>query len=151
MAYGYSERMSEQLALIDQTLPTNAAAGSFNTSPGIYLSKGKRALYLISVGAVTATGTLDGRLQASVNSNFAGASNIANTNLTQITASNIQAKLEIQADIMPVISGNLARYVRLNTTVGTTAVIYGAIGLVCGPPQNARAPARRARGEGRER
>ena len=120
---GYSEQLSQQFALVDQILFTNAAAASYNSTTGVDLSKYKRALFVIQVAAITATATLDARLQGSNNSNFSGATNIANTNIAQITTANISAKIEIRSD-----QTNF-RYVRINSTVGTTALNYGAMGF----------------------
>lgn len=124
----YTEQMAQAIADADYILPTNAAAGNYNSATPIDMSKFKRALYNIVVGAVSASGTLDARLQSCATSNFASnVHNVAGTNITQITNSNTIAKIELRSDqLVTQFPGD--RYVRLNTTVGTAAINYAAVG-----------------------
>jgi hypothetical protein len=126
----YTEQLSQQLALMDWILPTNAAAASYNSVNGVDMSRFKRALWVIQTGLFTANATLDARLQSSPNANFNVVHNIAGTNLTQVvnTTPNVALKMEVRAEyVQQQNSGD--RYVRLNTTVGTAAVNYGALGF----------------------
>jgi len=125
----YTEQASQGIALMDWILPTNAAAASYNSVNGIDMSKFKRAMYVIQTGLFTASGTLDARLQSSPNANFNPAHNIASSNLTQIvnTTPNVMVKMEVRAEYVQQQNPG-DRYVRLNTTIGTAAVNYGAIG-----------------------
>lgn len=89
----------------------------------------KRAYYIIDIGVMQATATFDARLQCCKNSNFnAGVTNLTNSNLTQVLTNNTVVTIEVRADQVVAQVGS-AQFVRLNTTVGTAAAFYGAIGL----------------------
>ena len=131
----YNEQAVQGIADVDYILPTNAAAASYNSATPIDMSKFHRAMYNIVVGIVTSTGTLDARLQSCATSNFASnVHNLAGTNITQITANNTIAKIEVRADQ---VTQQFAtdKFVRLNTTVATAAVNYAAVGQGVEPSQ----------------
>lgn len=130
----YVEQLTQALAVADYILPSNATTASFNSSTPIDASKYERILYVISVGAIGGSATLDARLQTS-STNFGTASNVANTNITQITAANTIVSIEIRADQIGGLSGGAQRWVRLNTTVGTAALNYSAVGFGGVPSQ----------------
>jgi hypothetical protein len=110
----YTEQLTQ--ALCFNSNPTHAAAqtASFN-SGSVDLSKYRRALFLIDVGAVTGTSpTLDAKLQESTdNATFTdlAGSNVA---ITTITTGSQTKTLEVRA-------GQLTkRYARVAFTIGGT-------------------------------
>lgn len=114
----YSDRLNYQTV-------NNASVSSL----GVDMSKVKRLRYFINLwNTVAGTGTLDGRLQGSANSNFTGNTNITGTNLTQLTANNTSASVEIRSDQL-VQFNSTYRYVRLHLTGATNAVTCDALGL----------------------
>lgn len=131
----FTEQVTQSTAPIDFIPPTNAGAASINSTPGIDMSKFKRAIYFIQNGLMTATGTLDARLQSSPSSTFASnVVNITGTNIAQILSSagnnNSVVSIEVRSD--QIIQQNPThKFLRLNTTVGTAAVNFGAIGYGC--------------------
>jgi hypothetical protein len=118
------EQLTQALAVAD-VINSQSVNNASVSSLGIDMSKYHRALFLIQCGSLGAAGTVDGRLQSSAQANFNVAHNITNTNLTQITANNALATIEIRAD--QVQAGD--QYVRLNLTGGGNAVTVGALGL----------------------
>jgi hypothetical protein len=126
-----TEEMTEGLAVVDYILPTNAAAGTYNSAKGIDMSKFARAIFIIEVGAMAASGTLNAFVQSSASATFAsGVHNMVNAAITQIvnTAPNCLVTVEVFANA--VINENYSdRYIRLQTVVGTAAVYYGVVGL----------------------
>ncbi len=133
MAGSMISTATQDIPLLDQVVASNAAVASYNSTAPIDLSQVKRALYILQIGVMNTSATLDGRLQSCKFVSFNTAvHNIGGTNLTQIINSatnlNILASIEVRAD--QVTGANAGdRYVRLNTTVGTSQVNYGAIGL----------------------
>lgn len=124
----YTETMKERLVYAD-VLNYQSVNNAAVTSLGIDMQDVKRAIYIINVWTTTAgTGTIDGRLQGSANSNFTGNTNITGTNFTQLTANNTGTTVEIRADqLASFVAGY--RYVRLSLTGATNAVTVSAIGL----------------------
>jgi hypothetical protein len=86
------------------------------------MSKFKRVMFVLMVGSVGAAGTVDAKLQESATSGGTY-TDIASSNITQITASNKIVTLEIRADQMT------KQFCRLSVTVGTNAVLISAVGL----------------------
>jgi hypothetical protein len=120
----YTEQLTQALSVCD-VINTQSVNNTNVNSIGIDLSKFHRALFVIQAGGVGNAGTIDGRLQSSANSNFSGVTNIANSNLAQITTANALATIEVRADQV----ATTDRYVRLQLTGGGNAVTVGAIGL----------------------
>lgn len=138
----FTETATQRLGIMDvlnsQTL-TNASV----TSLGIDMSKVKRALFIVSLASTVAgTGTLDGRLQGSNNSNFTGNTNISGTNLTQMTTNNTIETVEIRSDqlVQATPAAQIAsapyRYVRLQLTDAVNAATLSMIGLGLDAEQN---------------
>ena len=124
MAGEFTEQLTEALSVYDYTPPQAVSNASINTG-GFDMTKFRRVMWVITAGSMGAAGTLDGRIQTSVNSNFVGAANLASTNITQIVANNLCVSVEIRADQIPA----NARYIRLNLTGGGNAITIGAVGL----------------------
>ena len=125
-----SETATQSVNPLDFIYISNAAAASYNSVAPIDMSKYGRAYYEIFTGLFTASGTLDARLQSCQYSSFNTAvHNLATTNIAQMvnTAPNTVSTMEVRADQV-VVANAADRYVRLNTTVGTAAVNYCAVG-----------------------
>lgn len=124
-----TEQLSQQLALADKIDPTAASADTY-TSTGIDLSRAKRVMYEIQIGAITGAGTLDANLQSSSLANFASdVADITNTNITQITnaSPNCRVTIEVRSDqVEQQNSGH--RYTRLQVITATNTVLFGATG-----------------------
>jgi hypothetical protein len=118
------EQLTQGLSVADFVPPQTVNNANLN-SLGIDMSKFQRAIFYVIGGSLGSAGTLDGRLQSAAASNFATPHNIASSNLTQITANNVAATLEIRADQLQ--SGD--RYVRLQLTGGGNALTVGILGL----------------------
>ena len=129
---GYNEQMTQALSIAD-VLNSQSVNNTSVSSAGVDMSKFHRVMYVIQAPSLGAAGTLDGRLQASAQSNFNVVTNITGTNLTQIlTAStpgnNAVATIEVRSDEVANLSNSL-KYVRLNLTGGGNAITVSAVGL----------------------
>jgi hypothetical protein len=125
----YTEQLTQQLAQLDQVLPSNAAAGTVS-STGIDMQKNRRALYVIEIGAMTASSTLNAILQSSASSTFAsGVHNMTggNVNLTTANASQVVTFETTEEAVQNQNPGD--RYVRLQVVVGTAAANYSVVGM----------------------
>ena len=124
----FTETVKERLAIMD--VLNNAAVNNTTAiTLGIDMSKVKRAAYLVTfTSSVAGTGTLDGRLQGSFNSNFTGNTNITGTNLTQMTTNGTLQTVEIRSDQLVQINSTY-RYVRLHLTGAVNSVTLGVIGF----------------------
>jgi hypothetical protein len=118
----YQEQLSQALSLGAAVNPASVAVGTAD-SGGIDLQKFKRATFVIAVGSVGAAGTVDAKLQESTDgvtfTDLAG----TNVSITQITASNKQATLEVRSDQIT------KRYVRCRSTVGVNAVLLCVVAI----------------------
>ena len=129
----YTEQMTQGLWVADQIVPSNASnSANAYTSGGIDMSKVKRAIYYIQVGAITGAGTVDAKLQTSANANFNVVHNLNGSNgaITQLTnaSPNTIVSLEVRSDQVEYLNPG-DRYLRLAVTIGANSVIYGALGL----------------------
>ena len=125
-----TEQLTQGLAQVDQILPSNAAAGTVN-SGGIDMQKFRRAIYVVEVGAMTASATLDAKLQSCSQANFAsGVHNMTAGAITQIanTGNNVVVTLETSDDAVNQQNPG-DRYVRLQCVVSTAAVNFSAAGM----------------------
>jgi hypothetical protein len=119
----YTEQLSQGLSLGAAVNPVSQGVGTAD-SGGIDMQQFRRAIFVIEVGAVGGAGTVDAKLQESNASNFgsgvtdvAGNGIVTTASITQITAGNKQATIEIRA-------GQLTkRYVRCRLTIGGNAVL----------------------------
>jgi len=123
------EQLTQGLSVIDVLNSQNANNASVNSAVGVDMQKFRRVLFVIQAGSLGAAGTLDGRLQSSASSTFAsGVHNITNSNLTQVTANNAVATIEVSADLVSFYNQG-DRYVRLNLTAGGNAIVVAALAL----------------------
>ena len=132
----FNEQLSEALSLYDKVDPSNAAAGTQNSS-GIDLQKFRRVIFSVQVGAITGAGTLDVKMQSSANSNFNVVHNFTGGAITQITNANPNNLVTLETNDEYVVSQNSGdRYVRVQCVVTTNNVIYGVVGYGGVPAQN---------------
>jgi len=123
-------QLTEELSLVDKVDPSNAAAGTTNSS-GIDMQKFNRCLFDIQIGAITGAGTLDAKLQSSASSTFAsGVHNMTGGAITQVTNANPNNHVTVETSAEAVQTQNAGdRYVRLQCVVTTNNVIYGVTGF----------------------
>jgi hypothetical protein len=120
----YTEQLSQALSLAGTAIdPVSQGVGTVTTG-GVDLQKFKRVLFVLQVGSVGAAGTVDAKLQQSSQLG-SGYADIAGSSITQVTASNKIATLEIRSEQL---TGS-NRYVRLSVTVAGNAVLIGAVAL----------------------
>ena len=135
----FMESAIEAIVPMDFINQSNAAAGNYNSAVPLDMSKFKQALYQISVGVLSGTGTVDARLQSCQYSSFNTAvHNIAGSNIAQITNSsgntNTRQLLTVRADQVTQLNPG-DKFVRLNVTIGTATVNYEATGFGVEPMQ----------------
>ncbi len=119
-----TEQLSQALSIAAAELdPVSQGIGTV-TSGGVDMSKFERVLFLLMVGSVGAAGTVDAKLQESATSGGTY-TDISGGSITQITASNKIATVEIKATQLS--SGK--QFVRLSVTVGGNAVLIAAVPL----------------------
>ena len=120
----YTEQLSQALSVAGTELdPVSQGAGTVQTG-GVDLSKFHRSLFVLMVGSVGGGGTVDAKLQQSA-TGAGGWTDVANSNITQVTVGNKIVTLEIRPDQLT--AGQ--RYVRLSVTVGVNAVLIAALAL----------------------
>jgi hypothetical protein len=119
-----TEQLSQALSFAGTELdPVSQGVATVNTG-GVDMTKFERVLFVLMVGAVGGAGTVDAKLQesATVGGSY---SDISGGSITQITAANKIATLEIKASQLS--SGKTA--VRMAVTVGGNAVLIAALAI----------------------
>lgn len=117
---------SEKIAILDTIDPASRGAGTVTTG---WIAASDFAQFLVElwVGAMTATGTLDMKLEQATSSGGAGAKDITGKAITQLTAagtdSNKQVLVNLQRHELD-INNNFTHF-RASVTVATAASIYG--------------------------
>jgi hypothetical protein len=138
-----SSRMSQRLGLLAALNPASVAAGTVTTG-WVDASKCEEILAVISTGALGANGTVDAKMQQATSAAGAGAKDIANKAIAQLTQagsdkSNKQVLIDLQAQELDVQNG--FQFVRLSVTTATaasqlSAVLLGSMSRF-GPPDQA--------------
>jgi hypothetical protein len=107
----YSEQITQRIGLPAPIHPQSISGQTVATG-GVDMSVFHRALFVLDLGAVTASPSVNATLQEANQSNFADASNLAGNNVSQtgITAASKQVTFEARADQMT------KRYLRLQVT-----------------------------------
>lgn len=128
-------RISEQVAVLATLDPVSQGAATVTTG---WVSMGKfaRLVALIGVGAMTATSTVDAKLQQATDAAGTGAKDIANKAITQLLAAggnNRQVEIDLRDDELDV-NNNFA-FVRLSITVAAAASLIQAA-LIGAVPRN---------------
>lgn len=117
-----TEQLTQGLSIPAAELDPVSQAAATVTSGAVDLAKFRRAMFIVMVGNVGGAGTVDAKIQQSATGS-SGWSDVTGSAITQITASNKIATLEIRADQLS--SGQ--RFVRLSLTVGTNAVLIAVL------------------------
>src|SRR5438105_2354919 len=118
MSAGYNETATERFPIVD-VLASAAVNTVQSSSPGVDLSKFRRAFWVLEVTGV-ASGVLNCVVQSAAASNFATPHNYATTVLNNLNTNARWETFEIRAD--QVIQANPGdRYARLNVTPSGTA------------------------------
>lgn len=117
--------LSENLALVGVIAPAVATPATYQTA-AINTALQGRVVFLVNVGTVAGGGTLDFKIQASATSGGSYA-DVASTSITQITASNKQAKCEIRAETLQ--SLGIGPYIKGTAIVGTANVTFDVVAL----------------------
>jgi hypothetical protein len=122
------ERLSEALTVLAKLDPVSQGAGTTTPMTDIDISKVRRLLVVLQVGAVGGAGTVDAKLRASKTSGGTY-TDITGGAITQVTAANKVVTLEIRDDQVPGIVGAGYQFVQLSLTIGTNAVLVGGVAL----------------------
>jgi len=124
-----TEKLHQRVAVLGVVNPQSAAAGTYD-STGVDMRLFRRALFILLVGALGASGTVDAKLQGSAdNSTFV---DITGKTITQLTKAgsddNKQVLLEI-SDAELLDASATYRYVRMRVTTGTAASLIAVVAL----------------------
>lgn len=127
--------MSEKLALLDTLDPASHSAGTVTTG-WISALDFHQFLALLSVGAMTATGTLDMKIEQATSSGGAGAKDVTGKLITQLTAASTDSNKQVMINLRPqeLDINNNFNYFRVSVTVATAASIYG-LSVLGGAPR----------------
>ncbi len=131
---GYTAKLSERLALVATIDPDQRGAGSVNTDV-IDMAVHRRALAVILVGDIAATGTLDVTAFANTTNSTSGGTAITSKSLAADTFSETgdsakQALIEVTAEeVAAAVDGG--RYLFFTATVANANVDY-AVGVLAG-------------------
>lgn len=130
-----NSRLGEQLAVLATFDPVSQAAATVTTG-WVDARKFARITALLGVGVMTATSTVDAKLQQATTAAGAGAKDIANKAITQLLAAggnNRQVAIDLRDDELDVNNG--FGFVRLSITVAAAASLINAM-LIGAFPRN---------------
>lgn len=120
----------ERAALAGVINPQSLSPGSAS-SGWVSLAAFERATALLSVGAITANGTVDAKLEQATDSGGTGVKDITGKAITQLTDAgtddNKQVAIEVTAAELDV--ANEFTHVRLTVTTATAAALVAAVVL----------------------
>ncbi len=121
----WNEQLTQGLTVLGVLHSQNLAAGTDNSITNIDLSKVRRILFVIDVGSLGASGTVDFKLQEAKTSGGAY-QDIAGTSITQVvTTGNKVVTVEVRDDQLD--AGY--QFVRHNLVIGANAVQVCVIAL----------------------
>lgn len=125
--------MTESLAVLDNLPPASQAAGVVNGN-AIDMSVFNRLLFLLDVGVISATGTVDFKIQVSLTPGFASPINLAGKAISQMTqaggSGNQLCKVGMTAEDLQNATGvQAARYARYVLTVGAAPAIVSVVAM----------------------
>jgi hypothetical protein len=110
------EQLTQGLSVLGVLHSQSLAAGTDNSITNIDFSRFQRILWILDVGVLGASATVDLKLQHSATSGGTY-TDITGTAITQITTNNHVVTIELRADQMP----SNDRYIRHNLVVGVAA------------------------------
>ena len=129
---------TERLSVGGVIDPDNHAAGTVTTG-WVAMDDLHSALAILIVGDISANGTVDAKLQQASDSSGTGAKDIADTSITQLTASNKQSMVNLRSESLD--RDGEFNHVRLSVTIGTASAELAAVLLGFdpryAPPDNA--------------
>jgi hypothetical protein len=115
--------LADSVLILGQHIKTQAIAATAVNGTAIDMKGWDGVLFIIPYGVFGTSATLNGLVQRDDNSGFNSATNIANSNLTQINAANANATAMID------IYQPQERYVRMQLTGQTNGVTTGCIAI----------------------
>ena len=122
--------MSEKLPVVAALDPVSQAAGTVVTGYAD-MGKTKQVMFVLSVGAMGAGGTVDAKIRQATDSAGTGVKDVTGKAITQLTQAggdgNKQVVIGVRADELDVAGG--FNHVALSITVATAASLISAIGI----------------------
>lgn len=120
---------SDRLALVGAIAPASRAPGDVSTG-WVAAKDFDKFLAVINGGALGTNGTIDAKLEQATTSGGDGVKDVTGKAITQITAANKQAMINLRTDELDVNNG--FDYVRLTITIGDTTSPETAESLASG-------------------
>jgi hypothetical protein len=114
----YTEQLTQGLSIAAQISPQALSNASINSGTGIDLSKFRRVLAVIQVGA--GAGSITAKLRAATTSGGTF-TDVTGTTITAITTTNKQATIEVTDEAVNNILGSGYQWLRLDITEGNVA------------------------------
>lgn len=120
---------SDRAAVVAAINPASLAAAGTASTGWVSLANYRSLLAVVMVGAMTATGTLDAKLQQAKDASGTGAKDITGKAITQLTAAgtddNKQALINVRAEDLDV--NNEFTHVRLTVAAATAASLIAGL------------------------
>lgn len=121
-------RPSEKVAVLDAISPVSQGVGTV-TGSWISVAQFRKILAIIQTGVMTATATLDAKLQQATTSGGAGAKDVSGKAITQLTQaggdSSKQVLIDLDTSQLDVAGG--FSYIRLSLTDAAAASLISAV------------------------
>ena len=119
------EQLSQGLTVLKQLPSQSLGTGTDTTLTGIDMSKVRRLLVVLNIGAVGAgPGTVDAKFRCATTSGGTY-QDVSGGAITQVSASNKVVTMELRDDQLP--AGY--QFVQVSITIGTNAVLIGGVAL----------------------
>lgn len=108
--------------------PQSAAAGTY-TSGWVNMRDVYAALAILSVGAISASGTVDAKVQQATDSSGTGAKDVTGLAITQLTQAGTDSNKQVLVNIVQadLDRNNGFTHVRLSVTTATAAALLSAV------------------------
>ena len=132
MGFAWTEQVTQSMTVAAAGIRSQSVAASTVLTSAVNLQKFRKVLFLIDIGTLGASATIDFKVQAAKTSGGTYA-DVASTSITQVTASNKTEIVEVSADHVQNTMGNGYQYLKGSLTVGTAAsqasvTVLGVIG-----------------------
>ena len=121
----YTEQMTQANAILARLDPVSQGTGTTTPMTDIDISKYRRLMFILQIGAVGAAGTVDAKLRESKTSGGAYQDFTTSIAITQVTAANKVVTIEVRNDQMDA----TYQFVQLSLTIGGNAVLVGGVCL----------------------
>lgn len=125
----YNAGLRETLAVVSTIDPASQAAGTV-LGDAVDMQKYRRVLFILSVGALGASATVDMKLVADTASGGSYATDLTGKAIAQLTKAgsddNKQVAIEVTAEE---VAAQGMRYVKPSVTVGTAACLVSLVGI----------------------